>query len=142
VFTHYYQVLAGWDLPADRSADELFPLLNDEEQTTRKLFEEWQATGKLVPAPFVERGTRLTLSGNFLAHGGCLFRAPFVTQKKLDPARDAFNKGAHDALPRLLREITSLKSIPTEIREVLILHQAVLLGGALTTPARAVSRAS
>ena len=142
VFTHYYQVLAGWDLPADRSADELFPLLNDEEQTTRKLFEEWQATGKLVPAPFVERGTRLTLSGNFLAHGGCLFRAPFVTQKKLDPARDAFNKGAHDALPRLLREITSLKSIPTEIREVLILHQAVLLGGSLTTPARAVSRAS
>jgi hypothetical protein len=142
VFTHYYHVLAGWDLPADRSADELFPLLDDNEQTTRKLFEEWQATGKLVPAPFVERATRLTLSGSFLAHGGCLFRAPFVTQKQLDPARDAFNRGARDALPRLLLEITSLRSIPAEIRQVLMLHQAVLLGGALATPARAASRAS
>jgi hypothetical protein len=141
VFTHYYEVLAGWGLPADRPAEELFPLLDDDEQTTRKLFKEWQATDKLVPEPFVERAARLTLSGRFLAYGGCLFRPPFVTQKELDRARDAFNRGAQDALPRLLREITSLRSIPAEIREVLRLHQAILLGGALSTPERAVSRA-
>jgi len=142
VFTHYYQMLAGWGLLADRPADELFPLLDDDEQTTRRLFEEWQAAGKLVPTPFVERAAQLTLSGRFLAHGGCLFRPPFVTQKELDRTRDTFNRRAQDALPRLLRDITSLRSIPAEIREVLKLHQAILLGGALPTPERAVSRAS
>jgi hypothetical protein len=118
LFKHYYDVLEVWGLNADQPVD----LRRAQSDLT-----SWRAGGQQVPPSFVQRQRRAQLNSQFLRYGHTLFSAPADQDRSLDEARAQFNQEARRSLDSLYRQITSLPTIPIEIKGILKRHQESLL---------------
>jgi hypothetical protein len=125
LFWHYYDALSIWGLETDLPFDRMQELLNVGEAERRRLIADWARDGR-VPEPFLKEADRYCLSSDFLRYGRYLFTPPLDEDSRLDGARQEFDEFARYALPTLYREITSAKSIPRIIREVLQRHDSLL----------------
>lgn len=126
LFKHYYDVLDVWGLDANQSPVDLRRAMEDPGTRQRDLT-AWRDGGQQVPPSFVQRQGRAQVNSQFLRYGHALFSAPADQDGGLDDARAQFNQEARRSLESLYRQITSLPTIPIEIKGILKRHQESLL---------------
>jgi hypothetical protein len=123
LFLHYYRVLEFWGLPTEIPRDQMWERLRIGADDRQRLVNQWQATGEPDLPPFIQSDGRACLSSEFLVLGSCLFSSPSDADPDLEHPRQRFDHHARRALTNLYKEMTSLETIPLQIREILQRHR-------------------